>query len=169
MIISNDASTVVPKRWAAAYSNPKIIAVRTLSGFRATLGDPSGPTFIFGTEALNSELGDSILDCLGHSRFIREEKELQTLHSGREAAYSQFVEKLLLAGSYKTRRALFNMMVHCNIEKLDDKITIRPTFHRALEAWSGETFTAADSVVVSSDCSPTALGEALREAFRRCK
>ncbi|MEJ1554439.1 contact-dependent growth inhibition system immunity protein, partial [Escherichia coli] len=48
-------------------------------------------------------------------------------------------------------------------------ITIRPSFHEKLEAWSGNRINESDYVVLPADSSPTEIGSGLRLALSRCK
>jgi hypothetical protein len=145
-----------------------MLVVRTFSGYLATQGDPSGSTLVLGADALDAVVGDAVTECLFASRFIESKEEWREFAANREQAYEDFVHMLMAAGNYGSRRELFKAMASCSIEQTGSHITIRPTRHRKLEAWNGEGFTDADSVVVRADAPPDEIGAALREAFRRC-
>jgi hypothetical protein len=118
----------------------------------------------------DEELGAAVLDCLAHSRFLHTpELQDELFHPDAAArSYAAWIERLMRFGGYKTKRALFKDMLSCQIEQEDDTITMRPSRHEKLEAWSGEGFTDADNVVIRTDAPPGEIGAALREAFRRC-
>ncbi|MCT7051686.1 contact-dependent growth inhibition system immunity protein, partial [Salmonella enterica] len=48
-------------------------------------------------------------------------------------------------------------------------ITIRPSFHEKLEAWSGDRISETDNVVLAVDSTPAEIGAGLRLALSRCK
>ncbi|WP_249819435.1 contact-dependent growth inhibition system immunity protein, partial [Escherichia coli] len=56
-----------------------------------------------------------------------------------------------------------------HIHLVNDVITIRPSFHEKLEAWSGNRINESDYVVLPADSSPTEIGSGLRLALSRCK
>jgi hypothetical protein len=147
-----------------------MVSVDTWSGYRGTIGDPTGPQYDFRQDVSDEELGAAVLNCLAHSRFL-DTPELQDELFHPDAAarsYAAWIERLMRFGGYKTKRALFKDMLSCQIEQEDDTITMRPSRHEKLEAWSGEGFTDADNVVIRTDAPPGEIGAALREAFRRC-
>ncbi len=59
-------------------------------------------------------------------------------------------------------------MKNCDIECGDGFITIGPTHHEKLEAWSGDGISEADYVVIPADSPLSKIGAALRLAFSRC-
>ncbi|HFV6450034.1 TPA: contact-dependent growth inhibition system immunity protein, partial [Escherichia coli] len=67
------------------------------------------------------------------------------------------------------KRALFKNMKKVGIHLVNDVITIRPSFHEKLEAWSGNRINESDYVVLPADSSPTEIGSGLRLALSRCK
>ncbi|MNE50988.1 hypothetical protein D3C80_1455890 [compost metagenome] len=70
---------------------------------------------------------------------------------------------------YRTKRALFKNMKKAGIHLVNDVITIRPSFHEKLEAWSGNRINESDYVVLTAGSSPTDIGAGLRLALSRCK
>jgi hypothetical protein len=161
---------VKPRKWASACANAKMLAVDTCSGYRGTVGDPAGPHYDFSPDVTDEALGAAVLDCLAHSRFLdTSELRAELFHPHAVAtAYASWIERLMQFGGVKTKRALLKDMDCCWIEQDGDAITIQPTHHEKLEGWSGDGFTDADHVVISAQESPSAIGAALREAFRRC-
>lgn len=161
---------VKPRKWASAYANAKLLAINTCSGYRGTVGDPAGPHHDFSPGASDEALGGALLDCLAHSRFLdTPELRAELFHPDAVAHYyATWIERLMQFGGFKTKRALLMGMQCCEIEQEGDSITIEPTHHEKLEAWSGEGFTKADHVVISAQESLSAIGAALREALRRC-
>lgn len=162
--------SVKPRKWASAHANPKLFVIGTCSGYRGTVSDSAGPRYDFSPNVTDEELGEAVLDCLAHSRFLdTPELRAELFHPDAVARdYAAWIERLMQFGGFRTKRALFKDMMCCEIEQDGDVITIEPTHHEKLEGWSGDGLTEADRVVVSVQESPSAIGMALREAFRRC-
>ncbi|MBP9693427.1 MAG: CdiI family contact-dependent growth inhibition immunity protein [Alphaproteobacteria bacterium] len=59
-------------------------------------------------------------------------------------------------------------MKSCGINLDQGLITIRPSHHEKLEAWSGEGIDKRDYVNIPHDSEPSQIGAALRLAFSRC-
>ncbi|MGL4277210.1 MAG: contact-dependent growth inhibition system immunity protein, partial [Morganella morganii] len=64
---------------------------------------------------------------------------------------------------------LFKQMNTCNARQVGDFITIRPLNHVKLEAWSGDGISETDYVIIPVSASDEELGNAVIEAFSRCK
>ena len=161
---------VKPRKWASAYANAKLLAVETWSGYVRQVGDPAGPHYDLLPESTDDALGAAVLNCLAHSRFLNTpELRAELFHPDAVSrSYAAWLERLIQFGGFKTKRALLKDMKCCEIEQDEGAITIEPTHHEKLEGWSGEGITEADHVVISAQASPSAIGAALREAFRRC-
>ncbi|EES3901627.1 CdiI family contact-dependent growth inhibition immunity protein, partial [Escherichia coli] len=80
-----------------------------------------------------------------------------------------WIATLMEKYGYRTKRALFKNMKKVGIHLVNDVITIRPSFHEKLEAWSGNRINESDYVVLPADSSPTEIGSGLRLALSRCK
>jgi len=161
---------VKPRKWASARANAKLLAVGTWSGYSRKVLDAAGHHYDFLPDVAEDALGAAVLDCLAHSRFLdTPELRAALLHPEVLARdYAAWIERLMQFGGYKTKRALFKEMLSCWIEQDGDTITMQPSHHEKLDGWSGEGFTDADHVLVSAQASSSAIGAALREAFRRC-
>jgi hypothetical protein len=59
-------------------------------------------------------------------------------------------------------------MKHCGTTLIDQVITIRPSNHEKLEAWSGKNISEDNYVILSLDNSPEEIGAGLKLAFSRC-
>nr|WP_052697377.1 contact-dependent growth inhibition system immunity protein [Morganella morganii] len=57
----------------------------------------------------------------------------------------------------------------CNARQVDDLITIKPSNHIKLEAWDGDGISETDYVIIPVSASDEELGNAVIEAFSRCK
>lgn len=83
--------------------------------------------------------------------------------------YDSWVANLMEQYGYKTKRALFKNMMRCSLEISDGFLTISPSYHEKLEAWSGTGIDENDDVILSVNSSAEEIGAALRLAFSRCR
>lgn len=82
--------------------------------------------------------------------------------------YNEWVAQVMGRFEYQTKRALFKDMKSCSVDALDGVVTIRPSHHEKLEAWSGKGIAEKDYIVISSHSPHEEIGAALRLAFSRC-
>ena len=159
--------------WASAKKNAEFFCIETCSGYRMTTTDPQGKQHLLPVGASDHELGVAVLDAFAHSRFVsplehpEEDSALFDFDLSRKR-YSEWVKTLMTTYGYKTKNALFREMKNCNIECRDALITIRPSHHDKLEAWSGDGISKESYVIISSNSPPLEIGAALRLAFVRC-
>ncbi|RBH52537.1 MULTISPECIES: contact-dependent growth inhibition system immunity protein [Pseudomonas] len=158
------------KSWAYVKFNDDFIFIETYSGYFNCLPDPEGKRFFLSHSSADSELGGSVLDSLAVSRMIDPKEDLGFFDlRGRVAIqYNEWIADVMIRFGYKTKRALFKDMKSCSMDAVDGLITIRPSHHEKLEAWSGKGITEKDYVVISSSSSLDDIGAALRLAFSRC-
>ena len=148
--------TAVPRlSWAEAKRNGDFIQVETYSGYGITTSDPLGKQHLLAAGASDDDIGTAVLDCLEHSRFIppdeSPDEDLALFDpEAIQARYSKWVASLMSAFGYKSRTMLFKGMSSCCIECCDGVITIAPTHHEKLEAWSGDGIDVSDSVLVAA-------------------
>lgn len=172
---------IVKTAWADAKFNADFICIETYSGYRSSQADPQGVQHLVCPDVSDQELGAAVLDALAHSRFVLPEPRKDVwIHPEatfdmslydfdlNNQRYSEWVCKLIELYSYKSRRALFKGMKSCGVESKNDEITIRPSHHEKLEAWSGKGISESDYVIVSANSTPSDIGAALRLAFSRC-
>jgi hypothetical protein len=172
---------IVKTAWADAGLNKGLIYVRTYSGYRSSRADPQGAEHFAKADISDQEIGIAVLDALAHSRFVLPESRKDVWihpeatfdmelydYALTNLRYDQWVANVMSGYSYKTKRALFKDMKKCSIESKNGQITIRPSHHEKLEAWSGKGISESDYVTISSSSSPSDVGAALRLAFSRC-
>jgi hypothetical protein len=164
---------VMKASWASARATRDFICIDTCSGYRATATDPKGKQHLLPPDVSDQDLGVAVLDALANSRFVppleQPEEDLDLFDVARiEHRYSEWAKHLMETYGYKTKRALFSEMKHCNLELRQGTITICPTHHRSLEAWGGGGISEENYVRTSSDSPPEGIGAALRLAFTRC-
>ncbi len=158
------------KSWAYAKFNNDFIFIETYSGYFNCLPDPEGKRFFLSHSSANKELGGSVLEALAVSRMIdpKEDMDFFDLRGRVAIQYNEWIADVMIRFSYKTKRALFKDMKRCSMDAVDGLITIRPSHHEKLEAWSGKGITEKDYVLISSSSSLNDIGAALRLAFSRC-
>ena len=118
----------------------------------------------------NEELGQATLLALSKSRIL-DVSELGPLinRDNVKKCYDASVADLMAKYNYKTRRALFKNMMQCTLEIRDDRLTISPSWHEKLEAWSGKGISDDDKVVLSVNSTREEIGAGVRLAFSRCR
>ena len=166
-------NTLSRTAWAAAKYNGDFVCLETCSGYRSFTVDPSGKQYLLSPDVNDKDLGSAVLDCLAHSRFIpprmMPEEDLALFDRiACDTRYSEWVNSMMAIYGYKTRRSLFKNMTNCSIQSRGGIITIDPSHHEKLEAWSGEGISKEDSVSIPENLQPSEIGEALRLAFSRC-
>ncbi|WP_145582778.1 contact-dependent growth inhibition system immunity protein [Yersinia thracica] len=157
--------------WVSVYSTKEFLSVETYSGLGRVRRDPLFPSHLLPPDADDKSIGEAVLIALSNSRTLTSLEERVAffdLETGKEQ-YAAWIAMLMQKYGYKTKRALFKDMKNCSIHCLNDVITISPTRHEKLEAWSGTGLTESDDVVISVNSVPAEIGAALRLALSRCK
>ena len=155
---------------ANVYKNQDFIEVKTFSGNGITTSDPDGIQKLLPLDVSDEELGQVTLLALAKSRII-DVSELGPLinRDNVKKRYDASVADLMAKYNYKTKRALFKNMMRCYVEISDGRLTISPSWHEKLEAWSGEGISDDDKVVLSVNSTTEEIGAGLRLAFSRCR
>lgn len=157
--------------WVSAYCTDEFLSIETYSGLGMIGRDTKFPSHLFPADANDQIVGEAILQALSDSRTLNslEERVLFfDLKRGKEQ-YADWIAMLMEKYGYKTKKALFKGMKKCGLHLINDQITIRPSFHEKLEAWSGDRIEESDYVILSVDSSLTEIGAGLRLALSRCK
>lgn len=134
------------------------------------LPDPEGKRFFLSRFSSDLELGASLIEALAVSRTVDPKKSPDFFDvRGRVIKeYDEWMAQVMAKFNYQTKRALFKAMKSCSVDAVDGLITLRPSHHEKLEAWSGKGITEQDYVVMSSSSFHEEIGAALRLAFSRC-
>lgn len=156
--------------YAEACENQDFINIGTFSGFRIKTRDPDGEQLLLSKTFSNEELGQAVLLALSKSRIINQ-SEIATFFDRDNVSkrYDSWVANLMEQYGYKTKRTLFKNMMRCSLEIRDGFLTISPSYHEKLEAWSGTGITENDNVVLPVGSSAEEIGAGLRLAFSRCR
>ncbi|WP_387463945.1 contact-dependent growth inhibition system immunity protein [Photorhabdus sp. RM323S] len=156
--------------WAGCYSTNEFLLIETYSGLGMVGVDPLFPRHLLAPDANNKDIGETLIQALSDSRTLTSLDERVVffdLGKGKER-YNEKVGMLMERYGYKTKRALFNGMKNCTIHCINGLISIEPSYHEKLEAWSGDRIKESDYVVLLIDSSSEEIGAALRLAFSRC-
>lgn len=157
--------------WANTFVTNEFLSVETYSGLGMTGRDSLFPSRLLQPDIDDQSLGNEIFQALSDSRtlnVLEERVAFFDLEKGKEQ-YAAWIAMLMEKYGYKTKRALFKNMKKCGIHLVNNIITIRPSFHEKLEAWSGERINESDYVLLPASCSPAEIGAGLRLALSRCK
>ncbi|WP_420178086.1 contact-dependent growth inhibition system immunity protein, partial [Morganella morganii] len=83
--------------------------------------------------------------------------------------YKENIVKLMRLCGYKNKKLLFKKMNKCLVRQVGNIIKIKPLNHIKLEAWDGDGISETDDVIIPVSASDEELGNAVIEAFSRCK
>ena len=158
------------RRCAGAYFNGDFFEIKTQSGYVMFAADPLYEGIVLAPNASNSELGEAIKTCLRQSRFLPT-PELRgdlLLATRNVKAAEEWGAKRMLQFKYKNKTALYNKMHTCEIEELDDVISIASNIHDKLMNWTATRDMEASKITVPSNSSVDELGAALRAGFKAC-
>jgi hypothetical protein len=158
-------------KWAAIEANTSLVALSTCSGFRSTVDDPLGERLMVARKEATFEwLGAGLLKCLAASRVLATDEQRKELYGleNLKRNYEKRVAELMAFAGVQTRRTLFREMHSCSVTLADGEITIKPSLHEKLEAWSGLTGGDANNVRVAAAEPPEVIGAAVIEALKRC-
>ncbi|WP_445375889.1 contact-dependent growth inhibition system immunity protein [Photorhabdus tasmaniensis] len=156
--------------WAGCYSTNEFLLIETYSGLGMVGVDPLFPRHLLAPDANNKDIGETLIQALSDSRTLTsldERVAFFDLEKGKQQ-YAAWIAMLIEKYGYKTKRALFKGMKRCSIHGVNSLITMRPSYHEKLEAWSGDRIKESDYVVLPIDSSSEEIGAALRLAFSRC-
>ena len=152
---------------ARAGNNGDFISIETYSGYRLPMADPEAPEHILESDVSDEVLGNALLAALTQSRFLSTE-EARVLRLTISEYNILWIQKLMTRFGYKNKNDLFRKLKNCGIEREGGMITIRPSHHEKLEAWSGDFISKEDYVKIPADSPSAEIGAALRLAFSRC-
>jgi len=162
-------NALVKRKWASIYANENFICFQTCSGLRRSAIDSAGKTLLARPSDGAALLGAHLMDALGSSRFL-EAAELGSFFdvASVEVRYKEWVATLMSKYEYQSRKDLFRGMKHCPVDQSGGFITLRPTNHEKLEAWSGDGVDSSQYVQVPEQSSEQEIGQAVLLALSRC-
>lgn len=155
---------------ASVSSTNEFLLIETYSGLGMAGCDPLFEPHLLLPDADDKQVGETILLALSNSRTLTREEysSFFDIEKGK-IQNAAWIAMLMDNYGYKTKKALFQNMKSCSIHYLNGRITIRPSYHEKLEAWSGKGIKESDYVILSVDRSPAEIGAGLRLALSRCK
>lgn len=160
-----------PRKSAAAKFNGDFYEVVTLSGYGRLTADPLGLRRQLEPNASDLQLGEAVRECLAKSRFLdTPEKRGDLFHRDRmTAAAAAWETSIMERYKYKSKAAIYRMMRWVDVDEVNNQIEVTPSFNDRGKVFTAEGIAPEMRIQLPSDASATAVGAALREAFRRCR
>ena len=154
-----------------AWFNGRVLSLRSVSGFGA-VGHPDAHAVDLPPSADNESLGCAVNEVLDESWDLTlrdltaevrsiEREEIKTI-------YDEWLNAFMRRHGYKSKKALFNNMLHCRIVCQSGRLTFFPSNHNRLDGWSGEGLPVNAAIVIPAIGSQESIGSALRSCFDRC-
>jgi hypothetical protein len=155
------------RKEAGAWFNGDFICIESYAFHAPAAFDPQGVQHFLPPDANDESLGATVLSTLSSCRPLSLDEAREPINVKRIAQdYTAWTESLMERYHYKTKQALLKNMMSCWIREIGDIITIKRTYHRQLESWSG--YGADDEVEdvrILADSPAPNVGAALRLAF----
>lgn len=146
-------------------ANREFICLRAEVGYRTHLPDPEFAPIVLTPETNDGELGEAVLLALAASHQVTLQ-EGQALRGAAGEIHERWVKSLLERFKYRSRRALFQFMKSCAVERDADGLVFRPTKHVRPEAWEG--LDRSQEAVIDATSRPEQIGAATKEGLGRC-
>ena len=158
----------LPDIWRAQIRvTDRFIYLESASGFILFVPDPDGYSDYLDPDVSDQVLGEALLKALAGSRVVTPGTEGDLYDEDRVArAYEAWVTDARARFGYKAKRALFKDMLYCSARTLRGEITIMPSRHSKLEAWT--RLDEDQYVTMPATASAKEAGAALRLALSRC-
>ena len=141
----------------------------TLFDYGLWLPDYTLDPIVLTKEAEAIDLGASLKKAFSRSETMGRKNSYIFDHLENKINYENDIKKRMALYGYKNKKAFFKNMRHCGVSQVNDLITIRPSNHVKLEAWSGECISETDWVIIPASASDEELGHAIIEGFSRCR
>lgn len=155
---------------ATIYANPDFLLIEACAGFRRVARNPYEKSHLLEPSAECSQIGSALLDALARYKQLSQSEIATFFDLTRvERDYAEWVANLKDQFGYETKKALFQQMKHCLVRADDRAITVCPTRHEKLEAWSGTGTKGDDNVIAELGASPDIVGRAVLLALERCQ
>lgn len=156
-------------RRACVFSTPEFMQISTQSTGMIAYGDPDVEPFYTGHDVDSATLGKILRVALSFSKQVSLEEFHRILNSGVLEDTDKKQETLLVENyKYKNKREMLKKRDTCNVSAVDGQIEIQPCHQDSLEGYSANKVKGPFAIQVPEECSDEELGEALREAFKRC-
>ncbi|HCR3436781.1 contact-dependent growth inhibition system immunity protein [Morganella morganii] len=132
------------------------------------------PDYLFGdiiipVDAAIDNIGLSLKQVLTKNKDGESEGYYIFDHELNKENYKENIVKLMRLCGYKNKKLLFKKMNKCLVRQVGNIIKIKSLNHIKLEAWDGDGISETDYVIIPVSASDEELGNAVIEAFSRCK
>ncbi|MDU0991923.1 MAG: contact-dependent growth inhibition system immunity protein [Morganella morganii] len=143
--------------------------IDTMSGHGILIVDNLFESCLLSKDTTAEMLGLCLKKCLKQSRIVDPGNYDFFDYKKVKERYEEWIKNIIQLRGYKNKKTLFKQMNTCNARQVDDLITIKPSNHIKLEAWDGDGISETDYVIIPVSASDEELGNAVIEAFSRCK
>ena len=172
---------------AVIHSNETFLRVLTCSYSGWSQGDPKGEDIYLEPLADCRVIGDAVLKALAKSRDLSETEEEKKMDITDEEwrdlkpdrwlltpvaaaeRYKEWVQRVMKAYKYKTKKALFQNMQHVSVEQNEEHIIFESTNHESIDGFSGDGMSEDLNVVIPANSSPEIIGAAVKYAIGNCR
>ena len=164
-----DPAPPKPSLRVGVFKNPKFIWLRSKTGYRLYTEFEGDFQRRLDADAPDPILGAGLLEALSHARFVApsQDKKHTYTTAAIERGYASWVESVIRAGGYLSKRQAFNGMIYCRAKLQDGRIALQPYRHVRGDEWEG--LNEDQAVVVDENAGAESLGAALRLALARCR
>jgi CDI immunity protein len=159
----------IHRKWASAYFNGDFFVIVSNSGYRSCVRDPNSFEGHLTPDATEEELGKSLLQAIGSSRFLKPDEIDEFFNLNRIMKSDSDWIASLLDRYKKSKRNLFKNMALCNVTVTTGEMEISPMRHEKLDAWGREKDDGIEDIILQADSPPEEIGRSLRIAFSRCR
>ncbi|MDR2226238.1 contact-dependent growth inhibition system immunity protein [Providencia rettgeri] len=144
----------------------KFICINTWSGYGLLTIDTNYSPIMLPLDCSNDVLGEKLVQALAYSNTQLNNEEYDNLFKKSKESWNSRLEELKSKYNYRSKRQLLANMLSCSIYLLNNKLTIKPTYHSKLEGWEG--LGESQHVILSLDNTFDEIGSGVRLALSRC-
>jgi hypothetical protein len=162
----NEALNPQRRRSAALYANDDFICVQSCAGYRRVASDPFGGQALLPRQVRAEELGCIVLDTLNRYRVLSENEIGEFFDVSRIAkAHSNWETALMQRYGYKTKKQLYNSLVHVMARLDGETLSTQATQQERQGGWAGMGPMFSTRVEAGAG----AIGSMMLEALAACK
>ena len=156
-------------QWAAIHATEKFLLINPMSGYRRQLPEDEPHSVYLEPDAVDTTLGDAVLEALNISRFIHPHTERAFFKMDRIlAADKRWHQDFMRRYGYKTKRDAYKTMRYCFAERSEGNISIQP-HKRDVKPALWWDLPADKTVVIPETDDPNIIGAATRLALSHCE
>ena len=151
-------------------ANERFYFIFVFSGYHLLIKDNIAPIYCLDKNVNDDILGETVNIALNQCRVINPYESPEFFDSEKVMSNQrEWIFQLIEKYRFKNKKALFQRMMACNLERNHGVITVTPTLHKKLELWTRDGFTDDDNIILSEAVSNEELGKAVKECMSRCR